>query len=173
VRLLFPVLLVTLVISGCNMVRGPRRDHECRSTLRSIMVAEFAFHSVQYRYTVHPHELGFAPSPGNRYAYVFDKVGDVTRRDEKPSPSPETSVGYGPDTEKRSITVEDLVPKLPPEVRATLGLEGTCPDCQLTVACVGNLDDDPAVDVWTIATKDRPGANRGTPLRLTSDLDSP
>jgi type IV pilus assembly protein PilA len=167
------VLIIALAAStsACNLVRGPRRDHECRSTLRSIMVAEFAFHSVQRRYTVHPHELGFAPPPGNRYAYVFDRTGDVTRRDEKPSPPPEASVGYGPDTEKRRLTVEDLVPKLPPEVRAMLGLEGTCPDCQLTVACVGNLDDDPDLDVWTISTKDRPGANRGTPLRVTTDLD--
>ena len=81
-------LFVLLVASGCNMVRGPRRDHECRSTLRQIMVREFSFQSEQLRYTTHPHELGFAPSTGNRYLYLFDKTGDVTRRDEKPSPSP-------------------------------------------------------------------------------------
>ncbi|MCA3012525.1 MAG: hypothetical protein INH41_09020 [Myxococcaceae bacterium] len=164
---------LALLAPGCNLVKGPRRDHECRSTLRSIMVAEFAFHSVQRRYTVHPHELGFAPPPGNRYAYVFDATGDVTRRDERPSPPPEASVGYGPDTAKRTVTVEDLVPRLPPEVRAALGVRGSCPACQLTVACVGNLDDDPDLDVWTISTEDRPGANRGTPLRVSTDLDRP
>ncbi len=164
----FFVLLLSA--TGCNMVRGPRRDHECRSTLRQIMVAEFSFQSVQLRYTTHPHEAGFAPSTGNRYLYLFDKVGDVTRRDDKPSPSPRESVGYGPDTKKRDVTVEDLLPKFPAEARAMLGLEGTCPDCQLTVGCIANLDADADVDVWTISTKDRPGAARGTPLNFVSDL---
>lgn len=163
-------LLLLLTLTGCNLVRGPRRDHECRSTLRQIMAAEFGFHSQQLRYTTHPHELGFAPSPGNRYLYLFDGEGAVTRRDGKPSPSPAESVGYGPDTRKRDVTVEDLLPRLPEAVRATLGVEGTCPDCQLTVACIGDLDDDADVDVWTIATKDRPGAARGTPLNFVSDL---
>lgn len=160
-----------MLLSGCNLVRGPRRDHECRSTLRQIMALEFGFQSQQLRYTTHPHELGFAPGPGNRYLYLFDKQGDVTRRDDKPSPSPRDSVGYGPDTKKRDVTVEELLPKLPPVVRESLGLEGTCPDCQLTVACIGNLDEDADLDVWTIATKDRPGAVRGTPLNVTSDLN--
>jgi hypothetical protein len=164
------LLLLLMTTTGCNLVRGPKRDHECRSTLRQIMALEFGFQSQQLRYTTHPHELGFAPSPGNRYLYLFDKVGDVTRRDEKPSPLPKDSVGYGPDTPKRDITVEDLLPKFPPEARALLGIEGTCPDCQLVVGCIANLDDDPDVDVWTISTKDRPGANRGTPLKFVSDL---
>lgn len=163
-------LFVLLSMTGCNLVRGPRRDHECRSTLRQIIALEFGFQSERLRYTTHPHELGFAPSTGNRYLYLFDKVGDVTRRDDQPSPSPQESVGYGPDTKKRDLTVEDLLPKFPPQARAMLGLEGTCPDCQLTVGCIGNLDPDADVDVWTISTKDRPGAARGTPLNFASDL---
>mgnify|MGYP005610684405 CR=1 FL=1 len=68
------------------------------------------------------------------------------------------------------ITVEDLLPKFPAEARAMLGIEGSCPDCQLTVGCIANLDADADVDVWTISTKDRPGASRGTPLNFVSDL---
>lgn len=164
------VVVSLLVSSSCNLVRGPRRDHECRSTLRQIMALEFGFQSEQLRYTTHPHELGFAPSPGNRYLYLFDREGEVTRRDGRPSPAPAASVGYGPDTTQRGVTVEDLLPKLPGEVREQLGLSGTCPACQLIVGCVGNLDEDADVDVWTIATFERPGAARGTPLNFVSDL---
>lgn len=135
------------------------------------MALEFAFQSERLRYTTHPHELGFAPGTGNRYLYLFDREGEVTRRDGKPSPPPEASVGYGPDTSKREVTVEDLLPKLPTSVRDELGLQGTCPECQLIVGCVGNLDEDADVDIWTIATFDRPGAARGTPLRIVSDLE--
>ena len=67
-------------------------------------------------------------------------------------------------------SLEDLLLKLPPELRAATGLEGTCPDCNVTIACVANLDDDPDVDVWTISTKDRPEAARGTPIHHLKDL---
>lgn len=158
------------VFSGCNLVNGPRRDHECRATLRSLMGVEFAFYAEHQRYTVHPHELGFAPSQGNRYLYLFDKQGDVTRRDDKPSPAPSESVGYGPDTKKRNVTIEQLMPRVPEAVRSTLGISGECPACEITVACIANLDDDPDVDVWTISSKDRFDAARGTPLRFWTDL---
>jgi hypothetical protein len=156
--------------SGCNLVRGPPKDHECRAVLRTIFGLQVAYYSRAQAYSVHPVVIGWAPAPGNRYLYLFDKAGDVTRRDGLPSPPLEDSVGYGPDTKKRDITVEELLPKLPTEVRATLGVEGACPACDVTIACVGNLDADEDVDVWTISTKDRPGAARGTPLHHLKDL---
>lgn len=162
--------LLVFVSTGCNLVKGPPRDHECRSTLRSIMGLQFAFYSQHQRYSVHPVEVGFAPGQGNRYLYLFAGEGPLTRRDELASPPLGESVGYGPDSKRRNVLLEDLLGKLPAELRATVGLAGTCPACELTVACVGNLDDDPEVDVWTISTKDRPEAARGTPIHHLKDL---
>ena len=159
-----------LVMSGCNLVKGLPRDHECRSNLRSITGLEFAYFSEQQRYSVHPVEIGFAPSQGNRYLYLFAPEGPLTRRDELASPRLIESVGYGPDSKRRNVLLEDLLLKLPAELRAATGLEGTCPDCDVTIACVANLDDDPDVDVWTISTKDRPEAARGTPIHHLKDL---
>lgn len=158
-----------LVLSGCNLMRGPPRDHECRSALRSIIGLENAYYSERQRYSIHPVEIGFAPSRGNRYLYAFSAKGPLTRRDELPSPPLKESVGYGPDTERRKVLLEDLYLKLPVEIGALLGLEGTCPNCNVTIACVGNIDDDADVDVWTISTKDREGAARGTPLHHFKD----
>jgi type IV pilus assembly protein PilA len=152
------------------MVKGLPRDHECRATLRSIVGLENAYYSERNRYSVHPVEIGFAPSQGNRYLYLFAPEGPLTRRDEVPSPPLEESVGYGPDTKARGVLLEDLLVKLPKDVRSTTGLEGTCPDCNVTIACIANLDDDPDVDVWSISTKDRPGAARGTPIHHLKDL---
>jgi type IV pilus assembly protein PilA len=164
------VCTLLLVLSGCNMVKGLPRDHECRATLRSIIGLENAHFSERNRYSVHPVEIGFAPQQGNRYAYVFAAEGPLTRRDEVPSAPLEESVGYGPDTRARGVLLEDLLMKLPRELRAMTGLEGACPDCNVTIACVGNVDADPDVDVWTISTKDRPGAARGTPSHHLKDL---
>jgi hypothetical protein len=119
---------------------------------------------------VHPVDIGFAPPQGNRYLYLFASEGPLTRRDEIASPPLAESVGYGPDTKKRGVLLEDLLLKLPADVRSTLGLRGECPDCSVTIACVGNLDDDADVDVWSISTKDRPDAARGTPIHHLKDL---
>jgi len=159
-----------LVMTGCNLVNGLPRDHECRSSLRSIIGLQFAYYSEQQKYSVHPVELGFVPSQGNRYLYLFASEGPLTRRDELASPPLGESVGYGPDSKRRPVLLEDLLNKLPAELRSLLGIEGACPDCNVTIACVGNLDADPDVDVWTISTKDRPGAARGTPFHHLKDL---
>lgn len=163
-------LLVLVTLSGCNLLKGPPRDHECRARLRTIIGLESAFHSQHQRYSVHPAEIGFVPSQGNRYLYLFAKEGQLTRRDELPSPPHAESVGYGPDTKKRGVLLEDLLGAMPKDVRDQLGIEGECPKCDITVACVGNLDDDADVDVWSISTKDRPGGVQGTPIHHLKDL---
>jgi hypothetical protein len=169
-RSLLALALLAAAGSGCNLVKGPPKDHECRATMRQLFGLQVAYYSQHQAYSTHPVVIGWAPAQGNRYLYLLDKQGDVTRRDGLPSPPLPESVGYGPDTAKRGISIEELLPGLPDEVRATLGLEGTCPACEVTMACVGNLDADPDVDVWSISTKDRPGAARGTPLHHRKDL---
>ena len=159
-----------MLLTGCNLVKGLPNDHECRSSLRSIIGLQFAYYSEQKKYSVHPVEIGFAPSQGNRYLYLFAADGPLTRRDELASPPLGESVGYGPDSKRRPVLLEDLLAKLPAELRATTGLVGACPACDVTIACVGNLDDDADVDVWTISTKDRPEAARGTPIHHLKDL---
>lgn len=164
------LLTLCLAASGCNLLRGPPRDHECRSTLRQIIGLENAYFSERQKYSIHPVEIGFAPSQGNRYLYLFAAEGPLTRRDEVPSPPLSESVGYGPDTKKRGVLLEDLLLKFPPELKASLGLEGQCPSCNVTIGCIGNIDGDAELDVWTISTKDRPEAARGTPIHHLRDL---
>lgn len=163
-------VLVLFFLSGCNLLKGPPRDHECRARLRTIIGLETAFYSQHQRYSVHPAEIGFAPAQGNRYLYLFATSGELTRRDELPSPPLMESVGYGPDTKKRGVLLEDLLAAMPKDVRASVGIEGECPKCEVTVACVGNIDDDPQVDVWSISTKDRSGGVQGTPIHHVKDL---
>lgn len=162
--------LLLVAGSGCNLLKGPPRDHECRSTLRQVFGLETAFFSERQKYSVHPVEIGWAPAHGNRYLYLFSAEGPLTRRDELASPPLAESVGYGPDTIKRGVLLEDLLVRFPPELKATLGVEGTCPACEVTIGCIGNLDDDPELDVWTISTKNRPEAARGTPIHHLKDL---
>lgn len=163
-------LAVLFLLAGCNLVKGPPRDHECRANLRSIIALETAFYSEQHRYSTHPSEIGFAPSRGNRYVYLFARDGALTRRDDLPSPPLREAVGYGPDTKVRKVSLEPLLREMPANIRDTLGLEGECPSCDITIACVGNVDDDAQVDVWSISTRDREGGVQGTPIHHLNDL---
>jgi hypothetical protein len=169
------LLIAALGCAGCNLVRGPVKDGECRANLRTILSGELALYSEQQRYSPHPGEVGFAPVPGNRYLYLFAQDGGVTRRDEKPSPPLRESVGIGPDTRARGVTEEWLRERFPSELLPTLGVQGACPACEVVIGCAGNIDEDDTVDVWTISSADRVlgGAtvSRGTPYRHVNDRE--
>ncbi len=166
---------IVVLVSGCALVKGPPRDGECRANLRTIMGGEVAFHEVTRRYTVHPHDVGFSPPPGNRYLYLFAPDGPLTLRDGKSMVDPALAVGLGPDTRSRGVTADWLLARFPADVRALLGIHGECPACQIVVGCVGNVDDDDAVDVWTISTEDRvlggKDVVRGTAYRHRNDKE--
>lgn len=156
-------MLAVLALPGCGLIKGPPRDGECRANLRSIAALELGYFEVRHEYSTHPAAIGFAPASGNRYLYLFAADGGVTRRDGQPSPPPGESVGIGPDP-SRGASAEWLLERMPPEVTASLGVHGTCPDCSITIGCVGNIDDDDYVDVWSISTAARTdGAGFTTP----------
>jgi hypothetical protein len=175
VRLVASAVLVVAAASGCNLVRGPPRESECHGNLRTIIAGELGLKEATGAFSVHPADVGFAPAPGNRYLYLFARDGAVTRRDDRPSPPLAEAIGVGPDTRSRKVTAEWLRERLPQDVAAQLGLEGDCPSCELTVACVGNIDDDDTVDVWSISTKDRAlggqTVTRGLPYRHVNDRE--
>jgi hypothetical protein len=60
--------------------------------------------------------------------------------------------------------------ELPTSVRDEVGLMGKCPDCSITIACAGNVDNDETLDIWTISTADRPGAPAGTLRQEVDDI---
>lgn len=168
-------LLLLVLGSGCALVKGPPRDGECRANLRTIMAGEVAFHEATLRYSVHPRDVGFSPPPGNRYLYLFAPEGQLTLRDGRSVVDPAVAVGVGPDSRSRDVTADWLLARFPADVRALLGIHGECPACQVVVGCVGNIDDDEAVDVWTISTEDRSFEGRevvrGTAYRHRNDRE--
>jgi hypothetical protein len=84
-------------------------------------------------------------------------------------------VGVGPDTRSRGVTAEWLRERFPAELLPLLGVQGQCPTCEVVIGCAANLDDDDAVDVWTISSADRQlgGAPvaRGTAFHHVSDKE--
>ncbi|MCY1020819.1 fimbrial protein [Pyxidicoccus sp. MSG2] len=163
-----------------NFVRFGQRAKaaECKSNLK-------AWHTAQ-RYHFQDHrayepvfaKVGFAPERSNRYAYSVGQ-GPMEVRGTERSESPEGAVSIGVDTfrftESRAIDLEAL----PAPVKKRLGLSGTCPDCNITMVCAGNTDNDETLDVWVISTgpldlqaEDGEAAEPGEPLHFVDDTRS-
>ncbi|NNB94333.1 pilin [Corallococcus exiguus] len=133
------------------------KQAECKMNLRSIFTA--ARVSMVDEQPLGSFEaMGFEPGPRNRYAYVLRMPEDV-------------------------FPVAGDFPAIDPaEIQAALaragvkpGVEGTCPDCVVTAACVGNVDNDDTLDVWSVSTVNRTAANGeaiplGAPYNHVNDV---
>lgn len=160
---------IILCVVGVTAIAAPKfmrfqnrsMQSECKSQLRAIATAERAYYADFDRYSPRLSEVGFSVDPGNRYQY---RLGT--------GPIGEEAIGV--DAQRvpgaQSATYDAA---LPAELRAKLGLKGTCPDCELTAACVGNLDSDDAYDVWSVTVSAQKDGERFMPIggELTNHLD--
>ncbi|MDP1825915.1 MAG: pilin [Archangium sp.] len=137
---------IILCIGGVVAIAAPKfmrfQDRswqsECKSNLRSIATAERAFYEEHARFSPKYAEVGFLPEKGNRYQY---RLGPGALGDE----------AFPVDTTRSPDAVPALLDAaLPPALQAKLGVKGTCPECELTASCAGNLDSDDVLDVWSI-----------------------
>jgi type II secretory pathway pseudopilin PulG len=149
-----PIIGILAAIAIPNFIKfGARsKQAECRALLKAAITAEKDYFSEHDAYETDPQKIGFAPEKGNRYLYDFGggSFGADTARHPKPSNA-------------------ELAAGIPADLRASLGLHGTCPNCSVTIACAGNLDEDPVIDVWSVSTRDRPNAAAGVPVIEVDD----
>jgi type IV pilus assembly protein PilA len=157
-----PGVLAAIAIPNFIRFQSRAKQSECNINLRSFYVAVRAAEvgeGVQKDLS----KLGFSPERGNRYAY-FLGPGPMEERISAQAQSPEGVMAIGVDTFKyptmRMLTFKDL----PPDVASQVGVSGVCPDCSVTMACAGDVDNQPSdsPDVWSISTQERKAANGET-----------
>ena len=130
------------------------KQSECKTNLKAAFFAEKAYFAEKSQYSADPAVVGFSPEKGNRYLYAFgNELTAAIPADDHRFPE---------------ISNQDLIAAIPADL--ALGVQGTCPDCSITIACAGNVDRDPTLDVWTISSLDRPGAPAGTPVNRVDDI---
>ncbi|WP_224242041.1 hypothetical protein [Hyalangium gracile] len=138
------------------------RQSECNTNLRALYTAEKVFHSQHQRYTERIAELGVPFEYRTRYAYFLSTRGpfDTHKPPDLASSSPE-STGVLPDTPMGggdpvdASSYVEAIPALAGGVQ--VGLSGTCPACDITLVCIGDIDGDSELDAWSISTKERQG----------------
>ena len=111
------------------------KAYECKVVLRDLLWSQRDFRAGHSGYARTFAELRFKPDRSLRYTYFLSE-----------------SEVLGPDT--AGISAAQLPPLSPPLGASAGGF---------VAACAANLDDDPALDVWTISAAD------GEPVHVASD----
>ncbi len=172
--LLLPCIAGLLPPWGRTSNHPKSRQSECRVNLRSWYTSQRAFLQEKDALTPSIARCGFAPNRGNRYAY-FAGPGPLEDRSAEQAVGTAQAVGVGVDTLKHPDKAVTFA-QLPEHVARQVGLSGRCPECTLTVACLGQIDRDETLDVWTLSTADRTAADgtfipKGEPYNDVDDSE--
>lgn len=135
-----------------------RHRRECKEHLKAAFTAQKAYFQEYDRYGTDFESIGFEPPRGNHGVYVLRRDGPVAERKREvlPKTSGSTVIGVDEFMWARHSTAK-LLAQLPATFvgGVTEGVSGTCPDCQVVLACVTEFEGEPGVTVWSVATFDR------------------
>lgn len=140
-------IIAAVAIPNFVRYQAKAKQSEAKVNIRSLFTAQKARYAETDAYSTEAGELGLMP--GTRYtcfvtprSYVAPLQGAVVNFDE--------------------LTLDDA---------ARPGVTGDCPACEFTAVCAGNIDTDPAFDVWSISSVDRACGKAGVPCNDVNDLD--
>jgi len=164
-------ILAAIAIPNFIRFQARSKQSECRTNLKTLEVAARSYFSEHQQYTSQLSELGFNPERGNRYAY-FAGPGTQEDRSKAVAVRKPTDTQIGVDSFRfglAAITARDLPANVVP------GVSGTCPECSFVAVCLGTVDNDATLDVWSISTAERTGPHgevipAGTPFNDLNDV---
>jgi type IV pilus assembly protein PilA len=133
------VLGILAAIAIPNFIRFQARSKqaECRATLKRIVTAQQAYREANGAFATTFEALSVSAPPDNRYAYM---LGAAQGQRLEPAPKWGTPRLAGANLERASASGEGY-----------------------TALCVGNIDNDEAVDVWGVSSEPQVDAS-GTPV---------
>jgi hypothetical protein len=180
--LILPLLTVFFMLAVFPRLpwrRAYARQQECRTTLKGLYVGQQALFQQHQRYTEELAELGTPIERGNRYAYFLGTRGPFEDRSRAQEERPQGATGVLADSFKGPVEAapaDEYTKAIPPLAgKAQPGLSGTCPRCDITLVCVGQLDEDTTVDVWSLSSKERQGPEgpipAGEPYNDSNDVE--
>jgi len=134
-------MLAALAIPNFIRFQAKAKQSECKLNLRNLAMAQVQYRAEHGQYATGFGALGFSVPAGNRYAYLLSE-SEVLPVD------PKYAGGgtFDPVAEAR---------------RRALAL-GAGPD-RFLAACIGNVDNDATLDIWTVSSEDRTGREGAVP----------
>lgn len=131
-------ILAAIAIPNFLKFQARSKQAECKTELKAAFTAEKSYFAEHDVFTADAKLADIDPT-GPRSVLVL---------------APPATVGRGPDA-------EGLAAAILAHVSGPVGVTGQCPDCNITIGCGANIDQDANVDVWSISTGDRTSARGG------------
>ena len=146
-------ILAAIAIPNFIKFQARSKQAECKTVLKAAYTAERAYFTEKNQFSENPDEAAVMTDT-TRAVLVFG-----------PSGAP---AGKGPNP-------DELAAAISAHVSGPLGVAGRCPECNITIGCGANVDNDPQIDVWSISTADRTTAGgkriaAGTPYNDFNDV---
>ncbi len=141
-------ILAAIAIPNFIRLQGRAKQAEAKAHLKALFQAEKAFQQVHDKYSQYVVEVGFFPERGNRYAYTLGAIA---------GPFDDRSGTLGTvATTTTGISVD--VFKFPPITLVNYVCSGTgvgLVNGEFIGGAQAQIDDDPALDQWTVSTGSR------------------
>jgi type IV pilus assembly protein PilA len=189
VAIILAILGLLFVIAPALMMRDMIRSKqaEAKANLKAMLTAETAFHAEKERFSTLVDEIGFYPERNNRYAYFAGPGPSLQVRSGAVAQQRQTDTGIEIDSFKFNdrTTVELMQINSAPTISPcgnvpVVGLGGPGGTQGWTGAARGQIDADPTLDFWSIASFDRIGRGAscndtgpnpaGEPMNETNDV---
>jgi len=133
-------VLAAIAIPNFIRLQARSKQSECKVNLRNLAAAQVRHRAEHGEYASDFATLGFTVPAGNRYAYLLSE-NEVLPIDPRYSAN-----------------------RVDPVLEARrLGLQLGAGREHFLAACVGNIDSDPTLDVWTVSSDDRSGPEGDVP----------
>jgi len=149
-------ILAAIAIPNFIKFQARSKQSEAKANLKASFTAMKAYYQEKDRYSTLMQDIGFVPERNNRYAYFFDPAPTLTDRSTAIEVTPAGANGIGVDVFKGYATLGYAVSPCAgtgiPDAKAWTDASGAT---QFTVFARGNVDSDPDIDHWSIATGSR------------------
>lgn len=138
-------------ISGFKRAQGRAMQSMCKVSLKQWHTAQKIHYIEHNTYEPAFSKVGFEIPRGNQQLFLVG-VEPVDMRDNAGAPAVADAVAVGVDVATNPKLKPISLGDVPVVAITQVGVTGECPECDITAACVANLDGDDDLDVWLIST---------------------
>ncbi len=148
-------ILAAIAIPNFVKFQARSKQSEAKANLKAAFTAEKAYAQEKDNYSTQINLVGFLPERNNRYAYFLTNTGSLQDRTTSLIPTGSTETGVNVDVFKYGATATaayaDGCAAAGPK---GAGISGSGP-YDWTGLAIGNIDNDPTLDTWSISTASR------------------
>ena len=155
-------ILAAIAIPNFIKFQARSKQSEAKANLKALFTAEKAYAQEKDKFSSLVGEVGFTPERNNRYAYFSGVGGTQDNRTGTITVTATTDTGISADVFKYGAAANTAAPVATtcggnPALAVGLWSDATAGG-QFDGEAIGNVDNDPTMDIWSISTLSHTGS---------------